>query len=188
MKPTLARLAAATALAACGAAGAQSFDVYAFANSSSGGTGLSTVALTIGQAFSVSAAGGDLWSAGALPRWSNADGLVANLYATGSDDSGQAAGTLIGQNFGMWTQGNLAAPYGMLVGQIDNGDYFAIGTSFNGVAAATGTLKLYYWDSNHGDNTQYVTATVNAVPEPGTYALMALGLAGMGFVARRRRS
>jgi hypothetical protein len=28
---------------------------------------------------------------------------------------------------------------------------------------------------------------VPAIPEPGTYALMALGLAGVGFAARRRR-
>lgn len=32
------------------------------------------------------------------------------------------------------------------------------------------------------------TMTVTPVPEPSTYALMALGMAGIGFVARRRRA
>jgi hypothetical protein len=182
------RIAAAIVLAACGSAHAVSFDVYAFANSSSGsGVGLPTVSLTAGQAFSVSVAATDLWSAGALPRWSNADGLITKLFATGSDDSGEPAGTQIGAVFPLWTEGNLTAAYGTLVGQIDNGDYFAIGTHYNGVASATGTLKLYYWDENNFDNSGFVTANINAIPEPSTYALMALGLAGVGFAARRRR-
>ena len=80
--------------------------VDAYANSTSGGTGVATISLTAGQQFTVTASPTDLWSAGALPRWSNADGLTgADLHATGTDDSGQSAGTIIGPgNFGLWTQ------------------------------------------------------------------------------------
>lgn len=187
LAPSFAALAGLAALAAAGAANAANFDVQAYANSSSGGTGLETINLTAGQSFSVSVDPTDLWNAGALPRWSNADGLSGNLFATGSDDSTEAFGTLIGQNFGLYNQGNLSAAYGTLVGQIGSGDFFVVGTQYAGSAATSGMLKLYYWDSNFGDNTQYVSANVAAVPEPETYALMLGGLAAVGFVARRRR-
>jgi hypothetical protein len=75
-----------------------------------------------------------------------------------------------------------------LVGKIGAGDFFGIGTSFSGPANATGELKLYYWDSNNGDNTQFVTATISAVPEPSTWAMMILGFAGVGYLAYRRRN
>lgn len=187
---SLRRAALAASLAAAGAAAqAAPFVVDAFANSSGGGVGAATIALTMGQSFSVNVDPGDLWNAGALPRWSNADGLTGNLLATGSDDSLQPAGTLIGADFGILNQSGLAAPFGTLVGQIGAGSFFAIGTSFNGVASATGTLNLYYWDSNFGDNTEFITADVrvNAIPEPQTYALMLAGLGLLSFIARRRR-
>jgi hypothetical protein len=178
---------ALVALFAGAAVQAAPFTVSAFGNSSTGGTGLATLSLIAGQSFSVSVGSDDLWSAGALPRWSNADGLTGNRFATGSDESGESIGTLIGADFGLYAQGNLSAAYGTLVGQIGAGDYFVVGTSFNGVAAATGTLNLFYWDSNFGDNTGAISADVTAVPEPETYALMLAGLGVVGFVARRRR-
>jgi hypothetical protein len=164
--------------------------VDAFANSTSGGTGVATISLTAGEQFTVTASPTDLWSAGALPRWSNANGLTgANLYATGSDDSGKPAGTLIGPgNFGTYTQKGLTAPYGALVGEIGNGPFFFIGTNFNGFASATGALSLFYFDSNNSDNSGSISATVSAVPEPATWAMMILGFLGIGFVAYRRKS
>ena len=42
-----------------------SFDVYAQANSSTDGVGLSTINLQAGQSFSITVANDDLWSAGA---------------------------------------------------------------------------------------------------------------------------
>lgn len=120
-------------LAGVSATSAQAVVVNAFTNSSSGGTGGSTsVFLTVGQIFNVDVNPNDLWNAGALPRWSNADGLIVKLYATGSDESGAGVGTLIGDIFPLWTQATLTAAYGTLVGKIGAGDFFAIGTHFSG--------------------------------------------------------
>jgi hypothetical protein len=166
--------------------------VDAFGNSSSGGIGLLTgVSLTFGQAFSVSAGANDLWSAGALPRWSNADGLTGIRLANASDDSGQAPGTIIGTNFGTWTQHGFSAPFGSLVGEIGgSGIFFLVGTNFSGVANASGQLALYYWDSNNGDNTGSIAATITASAVPGP--IVGAGLPGVvmalgGLIAWRRR-
>ncbi len=164
---------------------ASPYVIDAYLNSSSGGSAVSTISLASGQQFIVSVPTSDLWSAGGLPRWSNADGLVGDLYATGSDESGLYAGALIGQSFGTYTQDGFTAPYGALVGRI-GGNYMLLGTSFSGVAPSSGTLELMYWDSNNGDNSEHVTANVQAVPEPASLA--ALGLGALGILKRRRRA
>jgi hypothetical protein len=170
---------------------AVTIDVFAQANSSSGGTGaLTGISLTFGQAFTVSAALTDLWNAGPLPRWSNADGLIAPLLATGSDDSGEPAGTPIGSIFPLYTQDGFTAPYGSLVGQIASGAFFLVGTNFSNTANATGQLSLYYWDSNNGDNTGSIAATISASAVPGP--IVGAGLPGLvmalgGLIAWRRR-
>lgn len=170
------------------------FTVDARANSSVGGVGLPTLLLTAGQSFSVFSGINDLASAGALPRFSDANGLTGpDRFANAMDDSGQPVGTRIGVNFGLRTQGGLSAPFGALVGQINPGSFFFLGRSFSGPAPATGLLRLFYFDSNAADNTgsYRVSITTNvsstAVPEPETYALMLAGLTVMGFVTRRQR-
>lgn len=170
-------------------ASAATFIVQALANSSSGGTALSTISLTAGQAFTVNSSTNDLWSAGALPRFSDANGLVANRFATSADDSGQAVGTLIGTNFGGYSQDGFTAPFGAMVGRI-NTNYFLVGSSFAGVAASAGVLELFYWDSNNGDNTGQIAAEVNAlasaVPEATTWGMMIAGFGLVGMSLRRR--
>jgi len=190
MKIPLKTLLVAGVVAVVAQANAVQYTVDAYANSSSGGTGVGTVMLDAGDWFSISVSPTDLWNAGALPRWSNANGLTGNLYATGSDESGQPSGILIGRNFGLWTVGSFSAPYGALVGQVGGGSFFFVGTSFNGQAANSGQLFLYYWDSNYSDNSERVTINAdiqnNRVPEGGlTIALLATGLLGLAGLRRK---
>jgi PEP-CTERM motif len=155
-------------------------------NSSSGGTGVA-IDLAAGEHFVITVSPTDLWSAGDVPRWSNADGLTHDLFATGTDETGQPAHTLIGVNWGLYGQGNLSAPYGTLVGETSAGHFFLIGTSYAGSTVAADTLKLFYWDSNNGDNTGSIAVNVSAVPEPSTWAMLTLGFFGVGFSAYRRQ-
>jgi len=165
-------------LAGLGTSSARAVTVDAFGNSSSGGSGSATgVFLTAGEAFTVTVASNDLWSAGALPRWSNADGLTVPLLATGSDESGELAGTQIGSIFSLYTQDGLTAAYGSLVGKIGSGAFFLVGTNFSGTANATGQLSLYYWDENNGDNTGSIAATISASAVPGP--IVGAGLPGL---------
>ena len=131
---------------------ATTYTVDALTNATSGGTGVSASVVS-GQSFTVSVNPLDLWSAGALPRWSNANGITgSDLTATGAadtngDNPSVPAGTVIGSNiFGDWTQNGLTAPFGSLVGQFGSGSFFKIGTSYTGIATDS-ILKLFYFDS-----------------------------------------
>lgn len=179
-------VAAATAIgfAAAMPAGAApiSVDIFANQNSSSGGVALDTgLDVTMGDRLISIVDPLDCWSAGAANRISNANGLDG-LSPAPCQPTG---------DFGFHSQDGETFRFGALVGRIDAGDWFLLGTNFDAVINATGRLFLAYWDSNSGDNFGMVTALISAepaaVPEPGTLAVIGIGLVGLVAARRRRR-
>lgn len=184
---------AAAATFGAGQAQAATFIVQAAAHSvnSGSGSGLNTLlSFFMGQAISVTSSTNDLWSAGALPRYSDGSGLVADRFKTAFDDADPAIpnGTLIGQNFGTPTFLGHTAPFGALVGRYADGAFQTFGANFSGFAAGTGALSLFYWDSNFGDNFGEIAFDVSSpVPEPTAWTLMLAGFGLIGFAMRGRQ-
>jgi hypothetical protein len=174
-------LAASLAIGAPAVAGPTSVEIFAKENSSSGGVGADTgLNLVAGDRLVSTVDPLDCWSAGAANRISNANGL----------DGASPAPCQPTGDFGLHSQDGETFRYGALVGRIDAGDWFLLGTSFDGIVGSTGRLFLAYWDSNSGDNFGSVTALISVnpseVPEPGTLGL--IGLALLGVASLRRRS
>ncbi len=165
-------------VAACAVAGLAQADVFTVdskVNSISDGSALNTgIALQAGQHLTISVDPSQTWnfSGGAFGYTTNADGF---------------------QGWGMGVQNpdgsEFTANIGELVGQIGTGtanagNFFVVGTSFNGVANGNGTLNLFYWDSDAWNNVGAVAADVN-VPEPASMALFGLGMLALARSRRR---
>jgi hypothetical protein len=78
---------------------------------------------------------------------------------------------------------------GVIVGQVDGVHTTADITV--PVGAGTHTLELFYADRDQTDaNLQFqlTNATISAVPEPSTWAMMILGFLGLGYIGYRRRN
>jgi hypothetical protein len=78
-----------------------------------------------------------------------------------------------------------AAPLYSYVGNVGTGSVAATHFSLN-LASATG-LRIEWADSAFNVGIDHIEFAVGTVPEPGTWALWAAGLAAVGAVARRRR-
>lgn len=172
-KKSIAALVGATLLLASALASATPVIVSAYDNNiADGAPKVSGFTLAAGQHFTVSAAANDTWNfGGGNPAYeTNADGMgwIMNI--------GNPDGSV------------LQAHFGALIGQIGTGNFFNVGTAFDGVANASGSLKFFYVDSDRGGNIGTVTADVNvaALPEPASMLLTAVALGALGLARRRK--
>lgn len=141
------------------------------------GAGQATISLNAGDAFTVSVDPLDTWSLGAPPRNFDANGYETTLGFS------YGAPSMFGQQF----------QFGTLVARIgaSPNPFFQIGTSFSGVAAISGVLNMFNWDTAYGDNSGFLRVTITtpdtaAVPLPATALLLLGALGGMAGLRRRK--
>ena len=162
MNKTTRAIAGAALLAVSGLAAATTITttVDAKNNSIVGGTAADAFTLLADSTFTVTASG----------IWQNDP---SSAYKSGPDGHPGNGYSVDGATFDI----------GSLIGEIGNGAFFKIGSSYTGNTGAGGELKLFYWDSDAFNNSGTVSAAVSSIPEPTNVGLLALG----AFALTRRR-
>lgn len=165
MNKTMRAIAGAALLAVTGLAAAANIatTVDAKNNSVVGGIAADAFTLLPDTTFTVTASG----------TWQNDPNAA---YLSGPNGHADQVFTLDGTTLDI----------GALVGEIGNGPYFQIGSSYAGSTGTGGELKLFYWDSDAFNNSGRVTATVSAIPEPTNLALLGLALGAFALTRRRK--
>ena len=160
--------------------------------------------------FNLSAQATGAHSPPALPNYANASALQAGTFVLLDGDGALTGGTItfdLFYNMNVSTPGSTSATYsqteldlllsadgsadksftdGLLSNTLTDGTGGITSGHFSWTYTLTAGQAAYYTLS--GSAIASAELPVAAVPEPETYALMVLGLAGIGAVARRRRS
>jgi hypothetical protein len=119
--------------------------------------------------------------------------LTVNVY----DDSSDLRGILGGEVAELTIHGYIADIFGDLSGQevyesdwtdftLSNGWTFTGLFELNTAGRLTVGIKSWFGDFIVGDSTLVAEGYTHQVPEPGTIALLGLGLLGVGFARRKK--
>jgi hypothetical protein len=149
------------------------------------------LAVVAGSTLTISAFG-DVTPAVGSGLNTHADGFATNPVAGSSvvtNPTGDGVGDYLGtRSFGL---------LGTFTGGAVSRAVFNIGSSFQ-IVVPTGATELYFGfadgyaltgpASYYNDNGGFVTVTSSATPEPGTWALMMIGVGLAGAALRRRRT
>jgi hypothetical protein len=146
----------------------------------------------------------------ALPNYANASALQSGTFVLFDEAGARTGGTItfdLFYNMSVSTPGSTATTYSQTVLNVLRSSDATDTTSFsdgllsNNLTGGIGSITSGHYSWTYtlaADEAAYYTLSgsaiasaelaVAAVPEPETYALMLLGLAGIGAVARRRRT
>jgi hypothetical protein len=146
----------------------------------------------------------------ALPNYANASALQSGTFRLLDDAGARTGGTITFDLFydmSVSTPGSTLANYSqtqlnlLLSRGADDDQSFADGLLSSNLTGGTGAISSGHYSWTYtlaADQEAFYTLSgsaiasaelrVAAIPEPETYALMLLGLASIGAVARRRRS
>ena len=162
--------------------------------------------------FNLSAQATGAYAPPALPNYANASGLQEGSFVLLDENGARAGGTItfdVYYDMNVSTPGSTAATYSQTQLNFDlsadglgnANKSFVDGLLSNSLAGGTGSVSSGHFSWTYtlgaGDAAYYTLSgsavasaglPVAAIPEPETYALMLLGLAGIGTVARRSRA
>lgn len=146
--------------------------------------------------------GSSLGSVGAVPRsfaseclrtFSSPGASFTDHYSFSISALGNVSGGLVDFLIFQWNDVNLNSVSVTGAGYAATDAYVADGFSFSGLSAGNYDLAVSgYLDRGQpfGGYTGAISSTASVaapVPEPETYAMLLLGLAGVGYAARRRK-
>jgi len=118
------------------------------------------------------------------PTFSLANAGTVSFFAKSANDPG----FIDKLAFGIVTSNGIPLDLGLLVTHVISGEWTEYSWSFNALGAgAVGRFVIEYTGlASKADYVGIDNLTVTAVPEPSTYAMLAIGLLAVGYTARRR--